>query len=328
MLAEIRRHFSTLTTNLNGLTAKTRFIPSNLNIVSSCILISHCILICQCKYWLSYLPRGHLKVLQYVLYLSFATCNSCHAASCNKLYWNSEKFLRKGSEPVSHQAKRPLLCQRSPLLSPCSVQAQLISCRNALAQINTNQTIFKSSNLNSWNGVLNRKVCRKSWRTCCLFLSTAARPVGPYSEDLWASQYPKRLGSGNAKECERSERNPDRRYPAHPSRLSTATRLMNKCFRIISMTEFQLDTISNQAPPMQLNILKQVWKSSKEFLLLGMVAILQIKTINEETFKHFTTGQKKWNIPTETVLAEQVSPEVFWAPCLEWTFASSNAMWI
>lgn len=147
--------------------------------------------------------------------------------------------------------------------------------------------------------MLNRKVCRKSWRTCCLFLSAAARPVGPYSEDLWASQYPKRLGSGNAKECERNERNPDRRYPAHPSRLSIATRLLNKCFRIISMTECQLDTISNQAPPMQVNILKQVWKSSKEFLLLRMVAILQIKT-NEETFKHFTTGQKKvkhsnWN---------------------------------
>lgn len=34
MLAEIRGHFSTLSTNLNGLTAKTRFIPSNLNILS------------------------------------------------------------------------------------------------------------------------------------------------------------------------------------------------------------------------------------------------------------------------------------------------------
>lgn len=79
-----------------------------------------------------------------VLYLSFATCNSCYAASCNKLYWNSQKFLRKGSEPVSHQAKRPLLCQRSPLLSPCSVQAQLISCRNALAQIK------QSLNLQTW----------------------------------------------------------------------------------------------------------------------------------------------------------------------------------
>ncbi len=39
------------------------------------------------------------------------------------------------------------------------------------------------------------------------------------------------------------------------------------------------------------NILKQVWKSSREFLLLRMVAILQIKT-KEETFKHFTTWQK------------------------------------
>ena len=141
MLAEIRRHFSTLTTNLNGLTAKTRFIPSNLNIVSSCILISHCILICQCKYWLSYLPRGHLKVLQYVLYLSFATCNSCHAASCNKLYWNSEKFLRKGSEPVSHQAKR-LCCARDRLfcLLQCPSSAHFMSERSG-----TNQ--YKSNNL-------------------------------------------------------------------------------------------------------------------------------------------------------------------------------------
>lgn len=98
----------------------------------------------------------------------------------------------------------------------CPSSAHFMSERSG-----TNQTIFKSSNLNFWNNMLNRKVCRKSWKTCCLFLSTAARPVGPYSQDLWASQYPKRLGWGDVKECERNERNPDRRYPAHPSRVES-----------------------------------------------------------------------------------------------------------